>query len=320
MEENKSSNEELEQAQQEAEGEQENRKMQWCGYIGAVVIAVLIIFGIMWQASGKTLSETWEEPESSKKTENAGKKDKNDKGEEETVTDGAIQVVVEESLGEPVKIVSEAAVEAQTKRDELLAQQAAATEAEENARKQAEAEAAEKAKAEAKAQADAEKKVQQAQEPESFVSESGGDSQGAIDIPSTSIPVETGNFNGYVDEVIRLVNVERANAGLAPLAKNGAVCQAAEVRASEIGVSFSHTRPDGRNCFTVFEEFGINYTACGENIAAGHPTPEAVVQGWMNSPGHRANILNEDFEEIGVGVKNVNGSMQWVQLFLRVNW
>lgn len=320
MEENKSSNEVLEQEQQEAEGEQENRKMQWCGYIGAVVIAVLIIFGIIWQASGKTISETWEEPESRKKTENAGKKDKNDKGEEETATDGAIQVVVEESLGEPVRIVSEAAVEAQTKRDELLAQQAAAAEAEENARKQAEAEAADKAKAEAKAQADAEKKAQQAQEPESFVSESGGDSQGAIDIPSTSKPVETGNYNGYVDEVIRLVNVERANAGLAPLAKNGAVCQAAEVRASEIGVSFSHTRPDGRSCFTVFEEFGIGYTACGENIAAGHPTPEAVVQGWMNSPGHRANILNEDFEEIGVGVKNVNGSMQWVQLFLRVNW
>lgn len=324
MEENKSPNEELEQAQQEAEGEQENRKMQRCGYIGAVVIAVLIIFGIMWQASGKTISETWEEPESSKKTENAGKKDKNGKGEEETATDGAIRVVVEESLGEPVRIVSEAAVGAQAKRDELLAQQAVTAEAEEAARKQAEAEAADKAKAEAEAKArkEAEEKraAQAQQEPESSAPESGGDSQGATDIPSTSKPVETVNFNGYVDEVIRLVNVERANAGLAPLAKNGAVCQAAEVRASEIGVSFSHTRPDGRNCFTVFEEFGISYTACGENIAAGHPTPEAVVQGWMNSPGHRANILNEDFEEIGVGVKNVNGSMQWVQLFLRVNW
>lgn len=320
MEENKSFNEELEQAQQEAEGEQENRKMQWCGYIGAVVIAVLIIFGIMWQASGKTISETWEEPESSKKTENAGKKDKNDKGEEETVTDGAIQVVVEESLGEPVKIVSEAAVEAQTKRDELLAQQAAATEAEENARKQAEAEAAEKAKAEAKAQADAEKKAQhaaQTQQSENSAPESGGGSQEATDIPSTSKPVD---FNGYVDEVIRLVNVERANAGLAPLAKNGAVCQAAEVRASEIGVSFSHTRPDGRSCFTVFEEFGISYTACGENIALGHQTAEEVVRGWMNSPGHRANILNEDFEEIGVGVCDVNGVLHWAQLFLRVNW
>lgn len=321
MKENKSFNEELEQAQQETEGELESKRTLRFGYIGAVVIALFIIFGIIWQASGKTISETWEEPESRKKTENAGKKDKNGKGEEETATDGAVRVVVEESLGEPVKIVSEAAISAYSRRDELLAQQTAAAEAEENARKQAEA--ADKAKAEAKAQADAEKKAQQAaqtQEPESSASESGEGSWEIIYIPPTSKPAETVDFNAYADEVIRLVNVERANAGLAPLAKNETACQAAQVRASEIGVSFSHTRPDGRSCFTVFEEFGIRYTTSGENIATGYSTPEAVVKGWMNSPGHRANILNENFDEIGVGVKNVNGSMQWVQLFLRVNW
>lgn len=255
------------------------------------------------------------------------KERKKDKEEETTTTDGAIQIVVEDSLGEPVKIVSEAAVSAYARRDELLAQQAAA--AEENARKQAEEEAAnqakEQARAEAKVQAEAEaqaaaQQAAQTQQQGNLAQESGEGSSGTIYVPSTSEPTQTVDLNAYVDEVIRLVNVERANAGLAPLAKNGTACQAADIRASEIGVSFSHTRPDGRDCFTVFEEFGIGFTACGENIAMGQPSPEAVVEGWMNSPGHRANILNENFQEIGVGVKNVNGRMHWVQLFLRTDW
>jgi len=66
----------------------------------------------------------------------------------------------------------------------------------------------------------------------------------------------------------------------------------------------------------VLKEMGISYRACGENIAKGSPTPERVVQGWMNSAGHRANILNENFTTIGVGVhEDAAGVMHWAQMF-----
>ena len=91
---------------------------------------------------------------------------------------------------------------------------------------------------------------------------------------------------------------------------------AAQVRAQEIDVSFSHTRPDGTSCFTVLKDFGISYRACGENIAKGSPSPARVVEGWMNSAGHRANILNANFTAIGVGVyADAAGTLHWAQLF-----
>ena len=120
----------------------------------------------------------------------------------------------------------------------------------------------------------------------------------------------------YAQEVVRLVNIERVNAGLAPLTLDETLCAAAQVRAKEIDSEFSHTRPDGSSCFTVLKEMGIPYRACGENIAKGSPTPERVVQGWMNSAGHRANILNENFTTIGVGVhEDAAGVMHWAQMF-----
>jgi uncharacterized protein YkwD len=89
------------------------------------------------------------------------------------------------------------------------------------------------------------------------------------------------------------------------------------VRAEELIQSFSHTRPDGTSCFTAFDEFGVDYRAAGENIAAGQKTPEDVVNSWMNSSGHRANILSENFTAIGVGVaEDVNGTLYWVQMFI----
>lgn len=113
-------------------------------------------------------------------------------------------------------------------------------------------------------------------------------------------------------EVLRLVNLEREKVGLAPLVYFSAGQAAADLRAEEIQESFSHTRPDGQSCFTVFEEFSISYYTVGENIAYGYPTPEDVVEGWMNSDGHRANILNPDFTGLAVGVEN----RYWVQLFI----
>ena len=117
-----------------------------------------------------------------------------------------------------------------------------------------------------------------------------------------------------VAEVIRLVNVERAKQGLSALKTNDAITKAAQTRADELLQLFDHTRPDGRSCFTALGEAGVSYRAAGENIAMGYPTPEAVVNGWMNSPGHRANILNRSFTTIGVGYNSQRNC--WVQMFV----
>ena len=126
------------------------------------------------------------------------------------------------------------------------------------------------------------------------------------------------SVSGYAEQVVALVNAERANAGLGSLSSTTALNQAAQKRAEEIVSSFAHSRPDGRICFTVFEEYGITYRAAGENIAAGQWSPENVMNAWMNSPGHRSNILDSNFGHIGVGVVYVEGSAYgyyWVQLF-----
>ena len=123
---------------------------------------------------------------------------------------------------------------------------------------------------------------------------------------------------GYADQVVALVNTERANAGLGSVSTTSSLNQAAQKRAEEIVSSFAHTRPDGRSCFTVFDEYGVSYMAAGENIAAGQWSPDSVMSSWMNSPGHKANILGANFNHIGVGVVYVEGSSYgyyWVQLF-----
>lgn len=123
------------------------------------------------------------------------------------------------------------------------------------------------------------------------------------------------NDNSYASEVISLVNAERAKYNLAPLTTEKNLSAAALTRAKEIVQSFSHTRPDGTSFSTVLKEHGISYRISGENIAWGQRTPQEVVRGWMNSPGHRANILNERFTSIGVGYHIENGRTYWTQLF-----
>lgn len=115
-------------------------------------------------------------------------------------------------------------------------------------------------------------------------------------------------------EVIRLVNEERAKQGLPALKTTDALTRAAQVRADELLTLFSHTRPDGRSCFTALGEAGVSYRAAGENIAMGYPTPAAVVEGWMNSPGHRDNILSDSYTTIGVGYNSQKNC--WVQMFV----
>jgi len=122
-------------------------------------------------------------------------------------------------------------------------------------------------------------------------------------------------------EVFRLVNIEREKEGLAPLQYAYDLQLLADIRADECIEYFSHTRPDGRLCFSVFEDHGIPLMAGGENIALYHSSPEEVVDGWMNSPGHRANILYPDYTTIVVGCLDVFPSTapgfgySWVQLF-----
>lgn len=119
-------------------------------------------------------------------------------------------------------------------------------------------------------------------------------------------------------EVLRLVNIERMNDGSLPLTMFSAIQSATDIRALELLETFSHTRPDGTSCFTVFDEVGISYSTAGENIAAGQQTPAAVMNSWMNSTGHRANILNSAFKHIGVGYtysQSTQYGAYWVQLF-----
>ncbi len=129
-------------------------------------------------------------------------------------------------------------------------------------------------------------------------------------------PEESGGVQEAAEAVASLVNAARRDAGLSELELDADLCAAAQVRAQEIAQSFSHTRPDGSSCFTILEEFGISYRAAGENIAMGQRTPEEVMDGWMNSSGHRANILNGTFTSIGVGYYvDGAGAAHWVQIF-----
>lgn len=115
----------------------------------------------------------------------------------------------------------------------------------------------------------------------------------------------------YVDEVIKLINKERAAAGLPDLKKSDALCEDAKVRVAEINSTFSHTRPDGTLCFTAIT---VPYGYAGENIAKGQTTPKDVMDCWMNSDGHRKNILSNDYTSVGVGYDPSTNC--WVQIFI----
>ena len=120
----------------------------------------------------------------------------------------------------------------------------------------------------------------------------------------------------YAQEVIKLSNEERSKAGLPPLQYDSKLAAAANKRAEEIAEVFAHTRLDGRICFTVLDEYDISIWAAGENIAGYYSDPEGVVESWMNSQGHRDNILDSYFSHIGVGVyEDDDGCLYWVQLF-----
>ena len=116
-------------------------------------------------------------------------------------------------------------------------------------------------------------------------------------------------------EVVRLTNSARSQNGYAALVEDGALSEAAAVRAREIARSFSHTRPSGASFSSALSESGVSYLRAGENIASGQKSASEVVTAWMNSPGHRANFLNSSYSRIGSASVNIDGTLYWVQLF-----
>lgn len=116
-------------------------------------------------------------------------------------------------------------------------------------------------------------------------------------------------------EVVRLTNSARSQNGYAALVEDGALSEAAAVRAREISRSFSHTRPSGASFSSALSESDVSYLRAGENIASGQKSASEVVNAWMNSPGHRANILNSSYSRIGSASVNIDGTLYWVQLF-----
>ncbi|MBR5044091.1 MAG: secretion protein, partial [Clostridia bacterium] len=117
-------------------------------------------------------------------------------------------------------------------------------------------------------------------------------------------------------EVDDLVNAIRTERGLGKLTENGELSRVARFKSRDMQEKryFSHTSPTYGSPFEMMRAFGLTYRTAGENIAMGYPTPEAVVDGWMNSEGHRANILNPSFTVIGVGY--VPEGNYWTQMFI----
>ena len=121
--------------------------------------------------------------------------------------------------------------------------------------------------------------------------------------------------NNFPMEVLRLVNLERARVGALPLKFAKDLASSAYVRAKELPIKFSHTRPDGSKCFTAMPQIGH---MLGENLAGGQSSPQQVVQAWMDSKTHRDNMLNKNFTEMGVVYyyqSNSKYKHYWVQHF-----
>jgi uncharacterized YkwD family protein/spore coat assembly protein SafA len=135
-----------------------------------------------------------------------------------------------------------------------------------------------------------------------------------INIPAAS------SLKSYEDEVVRLVNIERAKQGLPALKSNWELSRCARYKSQDMINKnyFSHTSPTYGSPFQMMENFGLRFSSAGENIAYGQRTPQEVVTAWMNSPGHRANILSGSFTHIGVGAaKKSNGTLYWTQMFMK---
>ena len=131
-----------------------------------------------------------------------------------------------------------------------------------------------------------------------------------------NIPTVSASVTSFESEVVRLVNEIRVKNGLKALTQDWQLSRVARYKSQDmrdLGY-FSHTSPTYGSPFEMIKSFGIKYRMAGENIAKGYSTPEAVVNAWMNSTGHRANILNSSYTHIGVGY--VASGNYWTQMFI----
>lgn len=136
--------------------------------------------------------------------------------------------------------------------------------------------------------------------------------------PAPSAPTQQTSISEWEQQVVDLVNAERAKAGLRPLEVDAKLTQAARAKSADMRDRnyFSHQSPTYGSPFEMMDAFSISYRTAGENIAAGQRSPQAVMDAWMNSPGHRQNILNPNYTRIGVGlVQGGSYGYYWTQLF-----
>ncbi|EMR06762.1 putative protein, YkwD family [Bhargavaea cecembensis DSE10] len=135
--------------------------------------------------------------------------------------------------------------------------------------------------------------------------------------PTEQAPQQTAGLSAVEQKVLDLTNAERAKAGLQPLAADAKLMDAARVKSADMRQNnyFSHTSPVHGSPFDQMKAAGISYKKAAENIAMGQRTPEEVVKGWMESPGHRQNILTPEFTHIGIGYDS-NGHY-WTQMFIQ---
>ncbi len=129
---------------------------------------------------------------------------------------------------------------------------------------------------------------------------------------SSGVVASSGN---HVQDILTLTNQYRAERGASALTLDSKLSSAAQKRATELVSTPSHTRPDGSDCFTVFDEFNIISYMCGENIAWGQANGASAAVWWRNSTGHYANMINSGFHKIGIGVHSQGGRLYYVQLF-----
>jgi uncharacterized YkwD family protein len=140
--------------------------------------------------------------------------------------------------------------------------------------------------------------------------------------PSAQQPkqdTQASNASGFEKQVIDLTNQERKKNGLDALKMDGELSNVAEMKSEDMKEQnyFSHTSPTYGSPFEMMENFGVDYSTAAENIAVGQKTPESVVNAWMNSPGHRKNILNKQVTHIGVGTaKDASQGIYWTQMFI----
>ncbi|MDD2181232.1 MAG: LysM peptidoglycan-binding domain-containing protein [Bacilli bacterium] len=142
-----------------------------------------------------------------------------------------------------------------------------------------------------------------------------------INIPSApSVPGTPSNQRSLEEEVIRLVNIERERVGRSPLTENPKISNLARTKSQDFinNDYFAHNSPTYGTPFNMLRSFGISFSAAAENIASGQRTAADVMNSWMNSSGHRSNILNPTYNQIGVGVaRDNNGNLYWTQMFIR---